>query len=72
MAINDYHRRVQRGSWEEQSDTQVLGLPPQGVFVDHRGSRRRLLAALGVLVAVTLTAWLAIIVVSVVIAAAPS
>ncbi|GGQ76952.1 hypothetical protein GCM10010166_53610 [Couchioplanes caeruleus subsp. azureus] len=72
MGINDYHRRVQRGNWEQTSDTQVLGLLRPGVFVDRRGARRRLLGAAGVLVAAALTAWLAIIVVSVVVAAAPS
>jgi hypothetical protein len=50
---------------DELNDTRVLRLPQKPVFVDWRGSRRRLIIAAGVTVSVALGAWLTLIVASI-------
>ena len=50
---------------DDLNDTRLMRLPQKPVFVDWRGSRRRLVVAGGITVAIALAAWLALIVVSV-------
>ena len=48
-------------------DTRLLRLAQKPVFVDWDGSRRRAVIAAGIVVGVALTAWLALIVASIVV-----
>jgi hypothetical protein len=52
-------------------DTRPMRILQKPVFVDWRGVRRRLMVTTGVAVAVALTAWLSLIVVSVVVVVVP-
>ncbi|MET0422477.1 MAG: hypothetical protein ABW046_01290 [Actinoplanes sp.] len=50
------------------NDTRRLRLAQKPVFVDWRGSRRRTVTALGIIVGVALAAWLVLIVAGVALA----
>ena len=50
------------------NDTRRLRLPQKPIFVDWRGSRRRVVTAVGITVGVALAGWLVLIVAGIVLA----
>ncbi len=52
----------------DSNDTRRLRLPQKPIFVDWRGSRRRAVIAIGIILGVALAGWLVLIVAGVILA----